>query len=105
MLVELTKVEQRYDAVLAVVRDGMQVSEVAEKFGVARQTVYSWVARYEAGGLEALADRSHRPRSSPLQMPALVEARVLELRRENRRLKEDVDILKRATAFFAKETR
>ena len=28
-----------------------------------------------------------------------------ELRRENRRLREDVDILKRATAFFAKETR
>ena len=28
-----------------------------------------------------------------------------ELRRENRRLREDVDILKRATIFFAKETR
>jgi transposase-like protein len=28
-----------------------------------------------------------------------------ELRRENRRLKEDVEILKRARAFFAKETR
>ena len=27
------------------------------------------------------------------------------LRRENRRLREDVDILRRATAFFAKETR
>ncbi|UKY48531.1 hypothetical protein [Streptomyces inhibens] len=27
------------------------------------------------------------------------------LRRENRRLREDVGILKRATAFFAKETR
>jgi transposase-like protein len=27
------------------------------------------------------------------------------LRRENRRLPEDVDILRRATAFFAKETR
>ncbi|WP_250569768.1 hypothetical protein [Streptomyces sp. CJ_13] len=27
------------------------------------------------------------------------------LRRENRRLREDVDILKRATAFFATETR
>ena len=26
-------------------------------------------------------------------------------RRENRRLAEDVEILKRATAFFAKETR
>jgi transposase len=28
-----------------------------------------------------------------------------ELRRENRRLREDVEILKRATAFFAKEAR
>ena len=28
-----------------------------------------------------------------------------ELRRENRRLREDAEILKRATAFFAKETR
>ena len=28
-----------------------------------------------------------------------------ELRRDNRRLREDVEILKRATAFFAKETR
>lgn len=27
------------------------------------------------------------------------------LRRENRRLREDADVLKRATAFFAKETR
>ena len=27
------------------------------------------------------------------------------LRRDNRRLREDVEILKRATAFFAKETR
>lgn len=27
------------------------------------------------------------------------------MRRENRRLREDVDVLKRATAFFAKETR
>ncbi|MFH9296857.1 hypothetical protein [Streptomyces sp. NPDC017520] len=27
------------------------------------------------------------------------------LRRENRRLREDVDILKRATAFFAKDAR
>ncbi|NDZ77602.1 hypothetical protein G3I19_03495 [Streptomyces sp. SID10853] len=27
------------------------------------------------------------------------------LRRENRRLREDVDVLKRATAFVAKETR
>ena len=28
-----------------------------------------------------------------------------QLRRENRRLREDIDILKRATAFFVRETR
>jgi transposase InsO family protein len=78
---ELTKVEQRYDAVVAVLRDGMPVTEVAAKFGVHRDTVYAWMARYEGGGLDGLADRSHRPHRSPAQMPAAVEARVLELRR------------------------
>lgn len=68
MLLKLSKVEQRYDAVVAVLRDGLRVSEVAEKFGVLRDTVYVWLARSEAGGLEALADRSHGPRRSPLRM-------------------------------------
>ena len=83
MLVELSKMEQRYDAVLGVIRDGYSVREVAEAYGVSRQSVHAWLARYEKGGLPALADRSHRPRSSPLQMPAEVEARVLELRRQH----------------------
>jgi len=82
VLLELTKVEQRYDAVLAVVRDGLSVVEAAAAAGVTRQTVHAWMRRYEAGGLAALADRSHRPRESPLQMPATIEVRVLELRRQ-----------------------
>ena len=36
MLVELTKMEQRYDAVLGVIRDGYTVSEVAQAYGVSR---------------------------------------------------------------------
>ena len=59
--------EQRYDAVLAVIREGMRITEVAEKFGVDRDTVHSWLARHEAEGLEGLRDRSHRPRTSPLR--------------------------------------
>jgi transposase InsO family protein len=83
MLVELTKVEQRYQAVLAVQVDGLTVTEVAEKWGVSRQTVHSWLARYETAGLEGLKDRSHRPASCPHQMPASVEARVCELGRQH----------------------
>jgi transposase InsO family protein len=81
VLKELSKVEQRYDAVLAVIRDGFSVTEAAEKYGVSRQSLYRWMARYEAGGLEALSDRSHRPKRVPHQMAAELEARVLELRR------------------------
>lgn len=78
---ELSVSEQRYQAVLAVISDGLSVSQVASKVGVSRQTVHAWLARYEAEGLEGLADRSHRPVSCPHQMPAVVEAAVLELRR------------------------
>ena len=59
--------EQRYQAVLAVIRDGLSISQVAEKVGVSRQTLHSWLARYEAEGLEGLMDRSHRPTSCPHQ--------------------------------------
>ena len=76
--------EQRYQAVLAVIAEGGTVTEVASRVGVSRQSVHAWLARYEAGGLEGLADRSHRPVSCPHQMGPAVEARVLELRRVHR---------------------
>src|ERR1700758_295504 len=78
---ELSVAEQRYQAVMAVIGDGLPVSQAAEKTGVARQTLHRWLARYEAEGLDALADRSHRPARCPHQMPADVEAAVVELRR------------------------
>jgi hypothetical protein len=40
------------------------------------------MTRYRSGGLEALADRSKRPKSSPWQMSGEVEALVCQLRRE-----------------------
>jgi transposase InsO family protein len=78
---ELSVAEQRYQAVMAVIGDGLSVSQVAEKVGVSRQTLHSWLARYEASGLDGLVDRSHRPASCPHQMPPEVEAQLLELRR------------------------
>jgi transposase InsO family protein len=78
---ELSVAEQRYKAVLAVIADGKSVTEVAAEWRVSRQTMHTWLARYEAGGLEHLADRSHRPASCPHQMRAEVEAMVLEMRR------------------------
>ena len=83
MLLEISKMEQRYEAVLGVIRDGRSVQEVADAFGVSRQSVHNWLCRYERGGLAALDDRSHRPRSCPHQMAPAVEAAMLELRRQH----------------------
>jgi len=80
MLMELSVMEQRYQAVLAVVRDGRTVTDVAEQWGVSRQSVHAWLARYRDGGLEALADRSHRPKRCPHQVAIGVEARLCEMR-------------------------
>jgi len=73
--------EQGYKAVLTVISDGRTVTEVAASWEVSRQTAHTWLARYEDGGLEALTDRSHRPRSCPHQMDAVAQVAVLEARR------------------------
>ena len=78
---ELSVAEQRYKAVQAVIAEGRTVTEVAAEWRVSRQTLHTWLARYEAGGLEELGDRSHRPMLCPHQMSRELEAMVLELRR------------------------
>jgi transposase InsO family protein len=83
MLVELSVVEQRYQAVLAVIRDGVQVVEVARRFDVSRQAVHRWLRWYEDQGLPGLVDRSHRPPRCSHQMDPAVEVWVLEARRRN----------------------
>jgi len=83
VLAELGAVEQRYRAVLEVLEEGVSVTEVARRYGVVRQTVHAWLRRYAEDGLGGLADRSPKPVSCPHQMPALVEARIVAMRREH----------------------
>jgi transposase len=83
MLRELNVVEQGYQAVLEVL-DDIPVTEVAERFGVTRQTVQRWVARYREGGLAGLADRSHAPKAHPWRVSAEVEAVICDLRTAHR---------------------
>lgn len=75
--------EQRYKAVLAGIAGGRTVSEVASEWGVCRQTMHRWLARYEGDGLEGLGNRSSRPTHCPHQTPPAVEVMVLEMRRSH----------------------
>ena len=49
MLPELTVAEQRFNAVMEVLRDGLKVVEVADRYGVSRQTVHGWL-RWASSG-------------------------------------------------------
>ena len=76
-------------------RGDRSAGQVAKDFDLTETAVRDWVKQ---------AGRDAGTRSDGGL--ATAERRELaELRRENRRLREDVEILKRATAFFAKETR
>jgi len=80
MLWELSVAEQRYRAVLEV-GTGVPVTEVAERYGVSRQSVHTWLVRYRRGGIAGLEDRSHRVRHHPWRILAEVKELVCELRR------------------------
>lgn len=77
-------VEQRYRAVMEVLA-GTSVVEVAERYGVSRQSVHLWLRRYKADGLPGLEDRSRRPRGHPAALAGQLEALICELRRSHRR--------------------
>jgi transposase-like protein len=82
MLVELSMVEQRYDAVKEVL-EGATVCDTATRYGVDRRTLHRWLLRYANEGLVALADKSSKPDRCPHQMAPEVEARIIELRRSH----------------------
>jgi transposase InsO family protein len=80
MLWELSVTEQRYRAVLEV-GIGVPVTEVAERYGVSRQSVHTWLVRYRQEGIAGLEDRSHQVHHHPWRIPAAVEELICELRR------------------------
>lgn len=75
-------------------RGDRSVGQVAKDFDLTETAVREWVRQGE---------RDSGQRSDGLTTTERTE--LSALRRDNRRLQQDVDILKRATAFFAKETR
>jgi transposase InsO family protein len=81
-LVDLSMVEQRYDAVREVL-DGATVTDTATRYGVDRRTLHRWLVRYANEGLAALADKSSKPDRCPHQTAPEIEARIVELRRSH----------------------
>jgi transposase len=75
-------------------RGDRSIGQVAKDFDLTETAVREWLRQAERDAGTGDGGLTTREKDE-----------LAQLRRENRRLREDVEILKRATAFFAKETR
>ena len=88
--------EFKLDAISLVLDQGYTRIEAARSLGINSTMLGRWVTEHQSGDGQAF-------RGNGKLTPEQAEIRLL--RDENRRLKMEKDILKKATVFFAKETR
>ena len=88
--------EYKLEAVRRVAEGSEPVSQVARALGVRPEMLHSWVRQFKVEAAEAF--RGHGKLTSQ-------DEELRKLRRELIRVTEERDILKKATAFFAKESR
>jgi transposase len=81
------------ERLVELVRSGRSPEELSKEFEPSAQTIRNWVAQ---------ADRDAGTRSDGLTTAEREELR--RLRRENKKLKVEREILKKAAAWFAQET-
>jgi transposase len=88
--------EFKIEAVRRVVDGGEPAAEVARALDLQPNMLYQWVRQFKAEAAEAF--RGNGTLTSQ-------DEEVRKLRREVAVLREERDILKKATVFFAKESR
>jgi transposase len=86
--------EFKEEAVKLVTEAGLSIPEVARRLSVGKSTIEYWVRKANAG---AVSDRGKK-------MVTAEEMELNRLRRENAELKMEREILKKAAAYFAKES-
>lgn len=81
-------------AVKKVVEQGLSYCQVARDLGIRDNLIHNWRKAFEADGTL----------STEIQNSPAMEAELKRLREENRQLRVEKEILKKAAAFFAKES-
>ena len=84
--------EFKKDAVAQVVERGYAVSEVAERLGISTKSLYTWKAQFS---------KPAGVRDAELGLAAELK----QVKKELARVTEERNILKKATAYFARDSR
>lgn len=88
--------EFRNEAVKMVVEGGMSVYEAARQLSLPKSTLENWVRAFKSGKLSTIGGQQ-RPLTE-------VEQELDRVKRELALVKQERDILKKAAAYFAKES-
>ena len=88
--------EFREEAVKLVTEEGLTLPEAGRRLSLPPSTIGNWVKAYKAGKLGSIG-KSQRPLTE-------IEMEVARLKRELAEVKMERDILKKAAAYFAKES-
>jgi transposase len=86
--------EFKIEAVKLITEKGYSVAEAARSLDIGETLLRSWKQAFEKNGAQAFPGHGNLP---------AIEEELRRLRGENKRLIMERDILKKATAFFAKE--
>lgn len=86
--------EFKESAVKLAIESDQPVSVTAEELGVNKNTLHTWISKYRGAQFQKAAPVSDEHLYDELK----------RLRQENKRLTEERDILKKAAAYFAKES-
>ena len=88
--------EFKVEAVTLVSRESLSVAEAARRLEIGQNLLRKWPEQFAAEGTKAFAAKAQ---------PSALEEENRRLRAENDRLRMEREILKKATVFFAKESR
>lgn len=83
--------EFKVEAVHQVTDRGYSVAEVSRRLGVTTHSLYAWIKQYGPDAAEHCSK-------------VKTEAELKQLRRELKRVTEERDLLKKAAAYFAKQS-
>jgi transposase len=87
--------EFKVEAVRRIAAEGKSLAEIARELGLGESLLRSWKTALAAEGEQAFPGTGHLP---------AVEEELRRLRAENQRLRMEREILKKATAFFVRES-
>lgn len=87
--------EFKLEALRLMADSDRPASEIAMKLGIRRNQLYKWKEQMTKKG-DVPSAKKGRPKKED-------QSEITSLKQENQRLKEDIEILKKAAAYFARE--